>query len=408
MKVADFASLGEDLLSYCNHFHGEFGRSQARETFDAMLFGLLVAQGRKNTWQLTEATGMSGPDSLQRFLSTTRWDHDSMLATYQRFVLEKLGSSGALLFDETGFLKKGSSSVGVQHQYTGTAGRVANCQVGVFAAWLTPNAHVLFDRMLYFPVSWQDDHTRRARAHVPEHVRTVPKAKLAALMLDRALTTGARPQWVGGDCVYGDDTSLRKAVAAHGLDYVFAVSSTAQVWTQWPDVLTAQQRRTPGRSGRPPRLSKVAPDTAARQRVDDLAQRIDPSQWQLLSIGEGTKGPRLFEWASLPVVEACDELPSRWSTLLIRRHPENHDDLSYYLCSSSSALSVSTLAERAGARWPIEQCFEEAKSLCGLDEYEVRSWVGWHRHITMSMMAHGFIAWQRAKWSEQEQKKTNR
>lgn len=406
MDLDILAELTHELRDFCHRFESVFARRELRQTFDGFILGLLTSSQRKNGWELAHQAGHSTPDAVHRFLNSARWEADELLRHYQHYIMERCGKQGALIFDETGFLKKGAHSAGVQRQYSGTAGRVENCQIGVFAAWLTPGAHFLWDRRLYLPKSWSEDRPRCTKAHVPDSCVHEGKPALARKMFEQALDLGLEPSWVGGDRVYGDDTLLRARVAQQ-CDYVFAVGADTKVWQQWPELESPQQataRRGGGQGGVFKKM-RVAPNQPERQRVDELAKQWEPEAWFEQSAGSGSKGERLYQWAWQPVVEAQGRdywiVPSRHSLLLVRQRRGDPSQRSYYLCHSAKPVDVQVWIHRAGERWPIEQCFEEGKKHCGLDEYEVRSWHGWHRHVTLSMLAHGFAALQRQNLREQ-------
>lgn len=416
MDLSIMADMAANLRDFTQQFHPYFSRREPRETFDGILLAMLLAPERKNGWELAQFAGKETPHSTHRFFTSTPWQADEVLHQYQRSMLETLGTKGALIFDETGFLKKGTASVGVKRQYSGTAGRTENCQVGVFAAYITAHVHILWDRRLFMPTEWIEDAQRRETAHVPTWVEHRTKSGLARDMFEHALTLGMTPSWVGGDPVYGDDTKLRDTIAAAGCDYVFAVAQTTKVWTEWPPTLTLEEReeqRTSNRGRRPIR-DCLAKDAPARIKICDLAQEWDESSWVEWSAGDGSKGERTYKWAWCEVIEARDEalnekMPSRRSLLLVRQKGDDPKTRAYYLCHSpTQEHSAQIWLARAATRWPIEQCFEEAKQEFGLDEYEVRRWEGWHRHITLSMLAHGFVACERARITAAEAKKKKR
>src|SRR4051812_43068224 len=335
-----------------------FGRVEPRRRASAYLRGLLAPLGRKNGWQLAEAAGDRTPDGMQDFLSRMRWDADAVRDDLRAYVVEHFGDPGAVLvLDETGFVKKGEKSAGVQRQYSGTAGRVENCQVGVFLGYASRHGHALIDRALYLPEGWAGDPARRAGAGVPAGVAFATKPKLGRAMLERALGAGVPCSWVTGDSVYGADRALRRRIEARGgLGYVLAVTSG---------------QRLGGR------------------RVDAWAAGLPPEAWHRLSAGEGAKGPRLYDWAYTPYRGA----PTGWEKgLLVRRKLDEPDDLAFYLTLAPEGTDLATLVRVAGTRWTIESCFEAAKGEVGLDEYEVRSWTGWHRHVTLAMLAHAYLA----------------
>jgi SRSO17 transposase len=336
-----------------------FGRVEPRRRALVYLRGLLAPVGRKNGWQLAEAAGDRTPDGMQDFLSRMRWDADAVRDDLRAYVVEHLGDPDAVLvLDETGFVKKGEKSVGVQRQYSGTAGRVENCQIGVFLGYASRHGHALIDRALYLPEGWAGDAARRAGAGVPAGITFATKPKLGRAMLERALDAGVPCAWVAGDSVYGADRALRRRIEARGgLGYVLAVTSG---------------QRLGGR------------------RVDDWAAGVPVGDWQRLSAGEGAKGPRLYDWAFLPYRGGA---PPGWGKgLLVRRKLDGPDELTFYLTLAPEGTDLATLVRVAGTRWTIESCFEAAKGEVGLDEYEVRSWTGWHRHVTLAMLAHAYLA----------------
>jgi SRSO17 transposase len=334
-----------------------FSRSEPRRRALAYLRGLLAPVERKNGWQLAEAAGDATPDGVQDFLSRMRWDADAVRDDLRAYVVERLGDPDAVLvLDETGFLKKGDKSAGVQRQYSGTAGRIENCQIGVFLGYASRHGRALIDRALYLPERWTRDPARRAAAGIPKALALTTKPKLGLAMLDRALEAGVPFAWVTGDSVYGADHRIRRRLEAQRRGYVLAVTSGQ-------------------------RLGCVP--------VEDWLAKVPPGGWQRLSAGDGAKGPRLYDWAYLPYRGAA----AGWRMgLLIRRSTAEPDDLTYYLTHAPEETTLAQLVRIAGARWAIESCFEAAKGEVGLDDYEVRSWTGWHRHITLAMLAHAYLA----------------
>jgi SRSO17 transposase len=335
-----------------------FGRVEPRRRALAYLRGLLAPLERKNGWQLAEAAGDRTPDGVQDFLGRMRWDADAVRDDLRTYVVEHLGDPEAVLvLDETGFVKKGTKSVGVQRQYSGTAGRVENCQIGVFLGYASRHGRALIDRALYLPEGWAGDPPRRAEAGVPGEVAFTTKPKLGAAMLERALDAGVPCAWVTGDSVYGADHALRRRIEARRRGYVLGVTSG---------------QRLGGR------------------RVDDWAAGVPPEGWPRLSAGEGAKGPRLYDWAYLPYRGGA---PAGWTKgLLIRRKLDEPDELAFYLTLAPPDADLATLVRVAGTRRTIESCFEAAKGEVGLGQYEVRSWTGWHRHVTLAMLAHAYLA----------------
>jgi SRSO17 transposase len=341
-----------------------FARGDLRRRATAYVRGLLGPVQRKNGWQLAEHLGDATPHGVQRLLDRARWDADGLRDELVRYACEHLlteGDGGVLIVDETGFLKKGDKSVGVQRQYSGTAGRIENCQIGVFLALAGPRGRALIDRELYLPKSWCDDRGRCREAHVPEEVDFATKPKLAMRMIDRAWQAGIRPRWVLGDEVYGSDSKLRRFLDEHGQPYVLAVSGQQRLWQD-----------------------------LEQQRVDTIARSIPSSSWLRLSLADGSKGPRVYDWAAGQFGIATEHGLIHW--LLIRRGLDDPHEQAYYLCAAPPQATAHDLAIAAGQRWSIECCFESAKQETGLDNYEVRNWHGWHRHVTLSMLALALLA----------------
>lgn len=343
-----------------------FSRSESRQRVRAYLQGLLGSVERKNGWQLAEYAGDATPDGVQRLLAVYRWDADQVRDDLQGYVVEHLGEpGGVLVVDETGFLKQGKKSVGVKRQYSGTAGKVENCQIGVFLAYGSRYGAAFLDRELYLPQEWAADGARRREAGVPQDVVFRTKGQLARAMIARAVAAGVPFGWVTGDTVYGNDRRLRQWLEEQGRSYVLAVKNNEPLWTDtergWVPV-------------------------AARE----LAQQIPDDQWQRLSAGEGSKGPRLYHWGLMSL--RPEDEPDQGYYLLVRRSIADPDDLAYYACFSPAEASLAELVRVAGTRWIIEDAFKAAKQEVGLDEYEVRRWVGWYRHITLALLAHAFLA----------------
>jgi SRSO17 transposase len=296
---------------------------------------------------------------LQHLMSRACWDHDGIRDDVRDYVVTGLGDRNAVLVvDETGDLKKGSHTVGVQRQYTGTAGRIENAQVAVYLTYATDTGHAFIDRELYLPRSWADDPERRAAAGVPAEVEFATKPALATTMVCRALDAGVAARWVTGDEVYGADPGLRRELEARGVGYVLAVSSDRRMVTG-----------------------------AGTMRADQVAKTLPRGAWQQRSAGAGAKGPRLYDWALVDI--DADRAGHRW--LLVRRNPTTAE-LAYYRCYSPDPAPLGVLVTVAGRRWTIEEGFQTGKGLCGLDEHQVRRWVSWHRWTILSMLAHAFLA----------------
>ena len=334
-----------------------FPRSEVRERSLAYLEGLLSHCERKNSWQVAEWAGEASPYGMQYLLDRARWDADAVQARLSEYVKEELGSRDAVLvLDETGFLKKGMHSAGVQRQYSGTAGRIENSQVGVFLCYASQRGYVLLDRELYLPQSWVEDGPRCRAAGIPEEVSFATKPMLGQKMLARAFQSAIPSGWVAGDEVYGHDSKLRRWLEEQHQPYVLAVGSDQRLWR--PDL--------------------------RQHRVDEIAGQLPKRAWKRLSAGHGSKGERLYDWALLPWGERHG-----WEqALLVRRSLEEEPEYAFYFTYARKKQSaLPTLVAVAGRRWAVESAFQMAKGECGLDHYEVRHWQGWYRHITLSMLA---------------------
>jgi SRSO17 transposase len=366
-----------------------FARSEPREEAGQYLRGLLAPVARKNCWQMAEVVGEDDPQSMQRLLYSARWEADGARDELQCFVVERFGEeSGIGVVDETGFLKKGTKSVGVKRQYSGTAGKVENCQVGVFLSYFNGRSYTFLDRRLYLPEDWCRDWKRRQEARVPDDVTFKTKPQLALEMLRHAWAQGVPMTWVTGDEVYGDAPYLRDGVAGAGKRYVLAVSSTTPVWRERPPV----EEPAKGPLGRPREKPRLAEGAPSWETVAAVIAALPEEAWERLTVSEGEKGPRTYDWAAVPIVESRERLPGPDGWLLARRSIVDPSDLAYYLSNAPHKTPLVILAEIASARWSIETTIEEGKGEAGLDEYEVRHWHSWHRHITLSMMAHAWLA----------------
>jgi len=356
-----------------------FVRSEPYHRAIAYVQGLMSPTERKNGWQVAEAMGEAAPYAMQHLLDRAKWDCDEVRDALRGYIWEKLSApDSVVVIDETGFLKKGCKSVGVQRQYSGTAGRIENCQVGVFLSYASPRGHALLDRELYLPKSWADDQERCREAHVPEEVTFATKPELALRMLERTLDSGHPIAWVIGDTVYGSARPLRTALETRKQAYALAVTCKEYVEVQ-----------------------------GTCKRVDQVARDLARENWQELSAGAGSKGPRLFAWARIEL--AAPEISGWQHWLLVRRSLDEGAkpaDMAYVLVFAPTGTSLEEMVEAFGARWTVEQCFEEGKGEVGLDEYEVRSWHGWYRHVTLSMLALAFLAALRANGGEDAPKKS--
>jgi SRSO17 transposase len=343
-----------------------FSRWDARRRAGAYLRGLLSPAERKNGWQLAEVNGDDTPYGLQHLLGRAVWDAEAVRDDLCTYVIEHLGDPhGVMVIDETGFLKKGRHSAGVARQYSGTAGRVENCQIGVFLAYASARGHALLDRELYLPQEWTQDRERCTQAGIPQERPFATKPALARQMLERAFQAGVPATWVTGDSVYGDDRRLRLWLEAHARAYVLAVSGKEYVWLGWQ-----------------------------QHQVKTVLAALPADGWTRHSAGAGAKGPRWYDWCWVPL--AAPMLPAWRRWLLVRRSVSAPTELTAFVVFAPQAVPLAEVVQTAGTRWTIESSFEAAKGEVGLDHYEVRSWTGWYRHITLAMWAYALLTIVRA------------
>ena len=349
-----------------------FTQERVAASVGLFLDGLLGNEPRKTGWMRAEAAGDPGPWRQQAILGRGRWESDALRDLVRDYVLEHLADDEAVLvLDETGFLKQGHASCGVARQYTGSAGKITNCQIGVFAAYVSRHGHAFIDRALYLPKVWTDDPERLAAAHVPEGIGFSTKPRMAQDMIERAIEANTPFAWVAADSVYGV-THLETALRCAGRGYVLGVKGTHTV-KAWID--------TPWISG----------------TAEQVAQALPPSAWKCCSAGEGTQGPRLHEWAYLELadLEASDYDPSGtglWTRGLLIRRRLVDGELAYFTTWAPAGTPLEKLAWVEGHRWSIEASFETAKNELGLDHNETRSWHGWHRHVSLVMLAFALLA----------------
>lgn len=389
MQRDDLDRWRDSFEAFHARFAHLFARRESREQAVKYLRGLLAPVERKNSWQVAEAVGDATPDRMQRLLYRVDWDADAARDILQGFVVETFGHpDGIGVLDESGFLKKGTHSVGVQRQYSGTAGKVENCQIGVFLSYSTPRGHVFLDRRLYLPKVWSRDTDRRTRARVPADVVFQTKPAQGIAMLEHAWAQGVPMRWVTGDEVYGDDPRLRERVERQGGGYVLAVSSTTPVWTERPPV--EEPLRTTG--GRPRTKTRLAPAAPPATTVAAVVVGWSATQWERCSVAEGEKGPRVYDWGRVRVIESRQRLPGPAVWLLARRSVGEPTEIAYYLALAPGETTLQEMAIVAATRYTVEQCIEEAKGETGLDHYEVRHWTSWHRHMTLSLLAHAWLA----------------
>jgi SRSO17 transposase len=334
---------------------GRFAQVQSRQRARLYLLGLLSGAERKNSWTIAEQAGDLTPDGMQRLLNFYAWDADEVRDDLRGYLLQHLTDpAGVFVADETGFLKKGTKSAGVQRQYSGTAGRIENCQLGVFLTYVTPTGRALIDRELYLPVSWTEDRDRCREAGIADDVPFATKPELAQQMLQRLLEQGIEIGWFTADEAYGDNPGLRAWLETEQLDYVMAISCDHRFATPTGPV-----------------------------RADDLARSAPKRGWQRLSCGAGSKGARLYDW--LLIDPGVDSHP-----LLVRRSIGS-GELAYHIVHTGHSVPVAELVRVVGTRWGVEETFQFSKNETGLDHYQVRRYDAWYRHITLSMLAAAFL-----------------
>jgi SRSO17 transposase len=339
-----------------------FARTEVRERMRRYLFGLLGQVERKNGWQLAEAIGDTDPQGVQRLLRTTRWDADGVRDDLRDYVFAHLEdeTSGVLIVDETGFLKKGTKSCGVARQYTGAAGDTVNCQVGVFLAYASDRGAGFIDRALYLPREWMQDRDRRTEAGIPKPVRFATKITLAERMLARAFAADAPARWVVADSFYGRSGPFRRWLEKRGRPYAVMVPKTNAI--QY---------------------------CGGRERVEQLGARLTAAAWMPIAAGEGAQGERVHDWACLPLSDQCANGMCRW--LLVRRDPDDSEGHAYWLAYGPTQTTIEELVRVCDVRWQIEECFAQVKGEVGMDHYEVRTWEAWHRFITLCLLTHALL-----------------
>jgi SRSO17 transposase len=359
-SIEELRSWADQLEEVQDRLAPYFERAEPRHRAMSYIRGLVSVTERKNGWQLAELAGESTPDGMQRLLNTAHWDADQVRDDLQHYILTHLADPEAVLVvDETGFLKKGTKSVGVAAQYTGTAGKIANCQIGVFLAYANRYGAVLLDRELYLHADWEKDPARCQEADVPqERCKTIPKPTLAKQMLARAFAHGVQAAWVTGDTVYGGDYKLRSWLEERLQPYVLAIAKNQRI--------------------------------GLTHRADEVVASWPEHSWQRLSAGEGSQGPRFYDWAWQSLDFRLTE-PGWKQWLLARRSLSDPTKIAYYFVFAPESVSLEQVVRAAGSRWQVEEAIELAKGQVGLDEYEVRHWKGWYRHITLAMFALAFL-----------------
>jgi SRSO17 transposase len=392
LTSADVEGFLDQLYEFHQAFHSCFVRREPREHFLHYMAGQLSSLERKSIEPMAIHIEGGNIRGMQRFISDDVWKEDQMRQTYHGMVADEMGEpQGMILFDESGFVKKGQDSVGVARQYCGTIGKVDNCQVGVFAAYASSKGYALVDKRLFLPEAWfDDDHAdRRATCRVPKEAVFESKPELAAQMLLAIRVEGVLPfRYIGADSVYGNSPVFLDALdACVGAIYLVGISSEMRCWLQRP--VTQEQTYLYRGEARTRRL--LAPGSEAPMSVAEWAHGLQPHRWYPRTVSEGSKGPIVYEFARQRITLCRDGLPDRTVWLVVKRSLSATPQYWYYISNAPASAALSLFVWMSGRRWSIEQCFEESKSDVGMDHYEVRTYEGWHHHLLVSMLAHFFL-----------------
>ena len=397
MDGKQLRQLKPELDSFLERYLPLFGRPENHEHAGRFVQGLLGGQERRNTENLAESVDGGVVRTMQKFVAQGCWEAADVLGELRCHVAEAIGDDeGTINVDETGFPKKGTKSVGVKRQYSGTLGRVDNCQVGVFANYCSSKGHTLIDRRLFLPEEWAADDKRRKEAGVPPSVAFCAKPELGLEMVQTALTHQIPFRWVGGDCVYGDSPTFVQGVRELGKLYVLDVSSDARVWLSKP------RRRKVGSSG--PRGGRPRTKAKAMTKPITVAEAtagLSPSAFTRFTVSEGSQGPIVYAYAELTVWFSEEGYPTdQPERLLVRRSLGQEPELKYHRSNAPAEFPLKRLAQQRSCRWTIEQDIQAAKGESGLDEYETRGWIGWHHHTALSMLALLFLVLQKLRLGE--------
>jgi len=392
LDKGDVRDFMNELRGFHEQFADCFHRSESRDHFFNYMAGQFSALERKSIEPIALAIEDGNVRAMQRFVSVAEWDDHKIISNYRSLVFNDLGSpDAAIIFDETGFLKKGQDSIGVARQYCGAVGKVDNCQVGVFAAYVSESGYALIDKRLFIPEQWftEEYRHRRRKCNLPNDIGFRTKPQLATEMLQAIHDEKTLPfKYVLGDSIYGESPEFIKAVEAlTGVIYFVSVSKSTQCWLKRPMTITKQYRW-----GGKLRTKTVLVDTDSKPiRVDELAKNINDYFWYRRQVSEGTKGPIVYEFTRRQVILSDEGLPGKTVWLLIRRTIGDNPEYSFFICNASGSMRLKTLVWLSGLRWAIEQCFEETKTELGMDHYEVRKFRGWHHHMLTCMLAHFFL-----------------
>jgi SRSO17 transposase len=409
MDEREFRRVAGTFRAFHKRFAPLFGRTEARRHGEQYVRGLLVQHAeRRNAENLAEAVvGGAGRDAraLQQFLTDSPWRHAAVVAALQRYLAERLlphaadegvAAEGVWTLDSTGFAKRGTRSAGVARQYSGTLGKVDNCQLGVFLGYATARGHALVDGQLFLPREWLADPERSRRAGIPTAVLEAgyqSQVDLGLALLRRARATGALVgRWVTADEAFGQVPAFRDTLDAAGYWYVAEVPCTTPVFTTAPRTTRVRLGTAPPTTPRPVQIQPAA------QPVQAIARGLPAAQWTPVTVADGAQGPRTHQFAAQRVWESRDGVPGRAGWLVLRRNLDG-SELKYYFSNAPPDTPLATLARVGATRWTVETEFQTGKGQVGLDEYEVRSWPGWHHHVTLCLLANAFLLALQQDWT---------
>lgn len=392
MKRSQLRQALKQLQGFLARYRPYLGRAEVQGHVETYVTGLLSDTHKKNAEAMALEIGEGRVRALQRLLVSSRWDEEALVAEHQGFVGDLLGTEdGIFVVDDTGFRKQGNASCGVGRQYSGTLGKTANCQVGVFLSYAAPQAgHTLLDRRLYMKREWfaPEWAELRKRAHLPDDVVFRTKPELALEMIVNARKQKVPHGWVSMDAGYGEAPHLLDALDELSERYVAAIPKTTHVWTERPEAMVPKRK---GARGRRPTKRRLTPDAPPSRTVQSVARELPENAFRSLLLRQGEKGPIHLEMAALRVWNRRQELPGRQEWLLVVRRLGQKPETKYLLSNASAKTSRIAMVHAGLARWTEEQCFEQGKDDLGLDAYQTKTWPGWHRHVTLVMLAHTFL-----------------
>jgi SRSO17 transposase len=395
----DVEALVADLAAYADTFLPDFSRKDQASWAHRYLQGLVSAHARKSIEPMALAHGFP-IRSMQAFIGESPWCTAPLVQRHQLLVAQTLGEEDAvILVDESGMPKQGQHSVAVAPQYCGALGKVANCQVGVFLGYASRTGYTLLSGQLFVPEGWfADDHAVvRKEVGIPTDLTFKTKPELAVALVQALMQRKVVPaRWLAADALYGDSPAFRDAIAALGLWYFTEVACSTLIWRRHPAVIIPPWSG----KGRKPTKQRLKTPTNPSYRVDEVLRRLPKTAWVRGTVKEGSKGPIVCDFAFVRITEARQGLPGPRLWLVLRRNLADPRVVKYYISNAPAAIEPLELVRMSGMRWPVELAFEEAKDELGMDQYETRSWLGWHHHMTLSMLAHHFLVWVRVRWQE--------